>query len=326
MAGTLTHAYFILDVYDLLDIKTKEFLIDQKELLKTSAQNMDVLYFYNILNIKKGKRIREFGHYFHSNQTLNFFETMINYIKYNGYGYHPEVMAFLYGMISHYILDSTLHPYVIYKTGIFDPKNKDTYKYNQKHDELENFFDNYLVKTKEGILPWKFPCHEFCFNVENFSDTLTEVINFTYKEVFGIQNMSKFYFKAIVQMKNFYRLFRYDPLKIKNKAAKVFDFITPKSIVKIDVVSYYMKVKPSLHYLNLDHKTWYYPTDKRTKSKKSMIEIYSVSIKRTIEVINEINGYIYDNKKLNFKKVIKNNSYLSGKDCDKNKELKYFEF
>ena len=30
----------------------------------------------------------------------------------------------------HYALDTKVHPYVIYKGGIFDKKKKDTYKYN----------------------------------------------------------------------------------------------------------------------------------------------------------------------------------------------------
>ena len=69
MASTITHAYFIMDVYDKLDTRLKSFLIDKKELLKTSAQCMDVLFFYNITKFNKGKRIRDFGEYFHDNNT-----------------------------------------------------------------------------------------------------------------------------------------------------------------------------------------------------------------------------------------------------------------
>ena len=42
MASSITHAYFVLDVYEKLGIKSKELLIGHKELLKTAAQNMDV--------------------------------------------------------------------------------------------------------------------------------------------------------------------------------------------------------------------------------------------------------------------------------------------
>ena len=52
MAGTITHAYFSLDLYDKLSIRSKELLVDYKEDLKFFAQNTDVLFFYNIKNFE----------------------------------------------------------------------------------------------------------------------------------------------------------------------------------------------------------------------------------------------------------------------------------
>ena len=52
MAGTITHAYFSLDLYDKLSIRSKELLVDYKEDLKFFAQNTDVLFFYNIIEQK----------------------------------------------------------------------------------------------------------------------------------------------------------------------------------------------------------------------------------------------------------------------------------
>jgi len=43
-------------------------------------------------------------------------------------------------------------------------------------------------------------------------------------------------------------------------------------------------------------------------------------------MIHDINQYMYYDKKTNLKKVIGNNSYITGKDCDKKKEIKFFEF
>ena len=51
-------------------------------------------------------------------------------------------MAYLYGMLSHYVLDSTVHPFIIYKTGNFNKKNKETYKYNHLHNEMESYIAN----------------------------------------------------------------------------------------------------------------------------------------------------------------------------------------
>lgn len=326
MAGTITHGYFALDLYDRLSIRSKELLIDQKEALKLFAQNTDVLFFYNITNIKKGKDIRNFGYRSQKIKTYDFFSTLINYIKYNNYQYDPQVMAYLYGMLSHYVLDSTMHPYIIYKTGVYNKEDKATYKYNFLHNELETYFDNYLLAIRKGIKPYKFKCYKFCFNVDNYSKSLKEVMDFTYKEIYGIDNFHRYYFKASRQMKFFYKIFRYDPIGIKRFGYSVIDLICPRSLIRKVPLSYYMNDKKWKSFLNLEHKVWYNPTDKRTKSKQSMLELYTYALDKTSNMIQEINKYLYYDKKINLKKVIGNLSYVTGKDCDINKELKYFEF
>lgn len=324
MAGTLTHAYFSLDLYDKLSIRSKELLIDNREDLKVFSQNTDVLFFYNLLNFKKGKKMREFGYYTQRVKTYEFFSTLINYIKYNNHQYNPQVIAYLYGMLSHYVLDSTIHPYIIYKTGIYKKENKNTYKYNMLHEEVETYIDNYMVAIKENIKPNKFKCYKFCFNNKNLNKELIEVIDFTYKEVFGIDNFSKYYIKSIKQMKFFYRVFRYDPVGIKKLFYNLLDLVCPKSILRKSPLSYKMKSKKK--YLNLEHNTWYNPTNKRIKSKESVIELYTKSLDKTIKMINEINQFFYYDKKINLEKTIGNLSYVHGLDLSKKKELKHFEF
>lgn len=326
MAGTITHAYFSLDLYDRLSIKSKELLMDEKESLKMFAQNTDILFFYNIMNFKKGKKIRNFGYRSQKIKVYEFFSTLINYIKYNNHQYNPQVISYLYGMLSHYVLDSTIHPFIIYKTGNFNKKDKSTYKYNHLHNEIESYFDNYLLTIRKGINPHKFKCYNFCFNVDSFNKELIEVMDFTYKEVFGINNFHEYYLKSSRQMKLFYRIFRYDPIGIKKVFYSIIDFISPKFLLRKVPLSYHINKKGKKEFLNLEHQKWYNPTDKRTKSNESILELYTKALGKTTNMIQEINQYMYYDKKINLKKVIGNLSYETGKDCDKKRELKYFEF
>lgn len=326
MAGTITHAYFALDLYDKLSIRSKELLVDRKEDLKMFAQNTDILFFYNITNFKKGKNVREFGYKSQKIKTYEFFSTLINYIKYNNHQYNPQVMAYLYGMLSHYVLDSTMHPFIIYKTGQFNKDDKATYKYNHLHNEMESYFDNYLLTIRDGINPHKFKCYNYCFNVKEFDKDLIEVMDFTYKEVFRIQDFHKYYLTASKQMKFFYRVFRYDPTGIKKGFYSLVDLVSPKSLLRKVPLSYHINNKDKKWFLNLEHKRWYNPTDKRTKSNESILELYTRALDHTSKMIQDINKYLYYDKKINLKKVIGNLSYETGKDCDKVRELKYFEF
>ena len=46
MAGFITHAYFSLDLYDKLSIRSKELLIDKKEYLKTFSLGNKILLYW----------------------------------------------------------------------------------------------------------------------------------------------------------------------------------------------------------------------------------------------------------------------------------------
>lgn len=326
MPSTITHTYFAMDVYDRLPMQRREFLMDYKNRLKQSAQSMDPLFFYNITNFKRGKKVREFGHYFHKHHTYLFFETLINYIKYNNYGQNPEVMAYLYGMLCHYKLDSTCHPYIIYCTGMYDKDDPSTLKYNHLHGEWETLIDNYFVEERTHKKAWKFDCDAFCFELSSFSSELKEVIDFTYKEVFHIPNMSTYYEKSLKQMKFFFKVFRQDFYGIKKIGYEVVDFICPKKLLRKKVLSYHLKMENKEKLLNLNHEKWYNPTTKKKSSTESFLDLYLKALFETVKVIKEVDRYIYTSQKVNLKKVIGNNSYVTGLDCDKETELKYFAF
>ena len=325
MPSTVTHAYFMMDIYEKLPINRKVFLKNEKDKLKFFSQSMDALYFYSSINIKKTKKVRAFANYFHTKKTNDFIINLTNYIKYNYYSNNPEVMGFLYSIISHYILDSTVHPYVYYKTGNFIKSDKNTYKYNSKHHILETKIDCYLIKTKEKILPRKYKHYKYLFNDSIESKELIDVIDFTFKETFGINNFSKVLDKSRKDMKIAFRLLRYDPYRIKYYAYKTLDFLTPKKALKISFASYSNKLKFD-NYLNLERKTWYYPTTKRKKSNQSFIELYTKALNESIDIIRQIDSYIYDDKKVNLKKLLKNHSYATGMDLSKEQTLKYFEY
>ena len=326
MPSIFMHAQFVLDVYDKLDIDTKYFLLDQKINLKTFAQSVDPLFLYDITKFKKESRIRDFGYHFHKNNTQEFFINLINYIKYNDLGNNPEIIAFLYGFLSHYILDSTMHPYIYYKTGYFDKNNSNTYKYKSKHHLMEVYLDKYFIRLRKQINPTKYKFYED-LNQIDFSKKLKEVIDITFKETFNVNNMSKFYHKSILNMKKLYKKLRYDPhgiklffYKLANKA------LEKKSSLDFRYVSYYYTEKNLEHYLNLDKKRWNYPTHKSKKYNHSIIDLYLQALHKCKKTILEINEYIYNNKDIDLKKLIENVSHNTGIDCNKPQELKYFEF
>ena len=323
MPATITHAYFAKDVFDILPSNIKN-IIDCSR-IKMFGQSMDALMFYNLFSILPGKKIRNFCGEFHRTETQAYFVNLINYIKDNDLTNDMDVCSYLAGMSCHYVLDSNIHPYIIYKTGIFDKRRKNTYKYNHVHEFMETFIDNDIVKRRENVNPYKFRMDEFCFNTREFSSNLKNVIDNSFYDTFGLENMGNIYYKSLKQMKNSLFLFRRDPYGIKKFFYKIVDTFTTKRVFRFEAISYHVPLEDKHNYLNSNHTLWRNPTNYNMTSTESFVDLYVKSIKTAKVLICASFDYI-NNKDIELEKIFTNISYVTGRDCNLNKELKYFEF
>ena len=136
MPATYTHHEFTKDVYNELNVNNK--LNDYQDIFNLFGKSFDVLYF-----------VREkLGHFAHKNNVNLYFQNIIKYIRDNELDNDGEVLAYLYGSICHYVLDSTIHPYIFYKSGSYNAKNKNTYKYKGKHNYFEYMIDAIYYQNK----------------------------------------------------------------------------------------------------------------------------------------------------------------------------------
>ena len=326
MPATLTHAKFAVDVYNSLDKTYKTYkTIDNKDFLKYKmfAQSTDPLMFYNIESLHKGRNIRQLQFYFHTNKSQDFFIKLCQIIKDNKLYNDSSVISFLYGFICHYVLDSNIHPFVIYKTGLFDKKKKDTYKYNGCHAYMETYLDNIMLKNMNED-PYSFKIYNYSFDLDSFSDNLNMVISKSFKDVFSVNNMDNIYYKSLKQMRRFLKRYRYDKFGIKLFFYKMLDLFTSKRMFRFYTLSYHTSLENDDRYLNESRKNWYNPVDPSIKSNKSFYDLYNKSITEACYIIKEVNRYF--NSDVDLKKVFSNKSYLSGLSCDVPHDFKKFEF
>lgn len=323
MPATAVHAYFAQDLNDILPKEIKNKLdVDR---LKTFGQSTDSLMFYNLFSILPGKNIRDFQKYFHTNKTQEFFINLINYIKENDYTEDIDVNSFLVGAICHYVLDSTVHPYIYYKTGYFNKNDKSTYKYNNVHTFMETFLDNDMIKRRESINPYKFNISKFSFDTSKFSNELNDTIKYTFKETFDVDNMDKIYYKSLKQMRNSIFIFRQDRYGIKKFFYKLADTFTSKRVFRFEAISYHYPLNDRHNFLNENHKLWRNPCDYSLTSEESFLDLYLKALKLAKVMICASFDYI-NGKDIELEKVFINKSYITGLDCELDKELKYFEF
>ena len=323
MPATVVHAYFAQDLNDILPKEIKNKL--EVDRLKTFGQSTDSLMFYNLFSILPGKKIRDFQKYFHTNKTQEFFINLINYIKENDYTEDIDVNSFLVGAICHYVLDSTVHPYIYYKTGYFNKNDKSTYKYNNVHTFMETFLDNDMIKRRESINPYKFNISKFSFDTSKFSNELNDTIKYTFKETFDVDNMDKIYYKSLKQMRNSIFIFRQDRYGIKKFFYKLADTFTSKRVFRFEAISYHYPLNDRHNFLNENHKLWRNPCDYSLTSEESFLDLYLKALKLAKVMICASFDYI-NGKDIELEEVLINKSYITGLDCELDKELKYFEF
>lgn len=325
MPATITHAFFTMDVYQKLSKEEQLLATDDLTQLRMFGQSTDSMMFYNIENLKKGKNLRKFQYFFHTTKTQEFFTCLCQYIKEKNLFEHSDVLAFLYGFICHYVLDSNVHPYIIYKTGVMEKGIKKTFCYNNLHSYMETFLDNEMVacRTKEKI--YSFRSDHFCFDTRSFSKELNDMINSVFQDVFGINQMAKIYYDSLRQMKRFLRRYRYDQYGIKMKAYQFIDLFTSPSMFKLKALSYHYPHQNREYFLNYTRAIWYNPVDPNLSSHESFFDLYQKSISEACSIIHEINLYFHG-KSSDLTKIFTNKSYLSGLNCNIPLQYKKFSF
>ena len=322
MPATVTHAYFAKDVIDILPENIRKKLDNTRCMM--FSQSVDSLMFYNLFSIFPGKKIRKFYSYFHNNKSQDFFINLLNYVHDNNLS-DDDLYSFIVGFICHYALDSTLHPYIIYKTGILKKNYPSTYKYNNAHHFMETFIDNDMISRRTNSNPYKFKLNKFCFDTSKFSLDLRNTIDNVFYETFDIDNMSKIYRKSLKQMRCYLRVFRRDPHGIKKFFYMLIDTFTPRKWYRFEAISYHYPLVDMHNYLNTDNSLWRNPTTYDMTSNESFVDLYLKAIKLAKVLVCASFDYL-DGKNIDLYKIFTNNSYVTGLNCDLQKELKYFEF
>ena len=102
MPATYTHHLFTKDVYKALDTNIQKKL--DSNLFDLFGKSFDAFFFYK----------PNIGSYAHKNHANLYFAHIISYMRAHSLTNVPELLSYLYGSICHYVIDSTVHPFIYY--------------------------------------------------------------------------------------------------------------------------------------------------------------------------------------------------------------------
>ncbi len=316
-----THTYFAQDLLPTLPKTLSQKLQEKQNVYTLFAQGFDPFLFYEFLKMKQ----QNLQYNFHTHQTDLFFINFILNIKESQNIKNPYFLGALYGHLAHYVLDSTLHPFIIYQTGIYQKENKETKKYKGEHTRLEMQLDAYLYKQRNQKEYKNFKIHQL-ISKEPFPIALIELLNATYEKTFNLKNLGNAYEKGCKKMYYAYKFLIEDAWGLKKGMYSFFDLLCPKSSNKYSTFSNHITYI-NIDYFNLEHKIWFNPWCDNETSNASIFDLYEEAKKRALLLFKATDQFLNNKIALDdYKKILKDDDYTTGKSWTLKKELKHLKF
>ena len=325
MPSIITHHIFANEVFKKLSKETKSKFEDELTIYNTFAQSHDYL-FYSYFDFKNSKKVRDLGHYAHHHNTQDYLLNIIKEIKENKLENNKQVIAYLYGSLTHYILDTTCHPFIFYKTGVYRKKEKWTHKYHGEHTRIEKNIDCILYEKYYNKKYYKCNISKEIIGKPIFSKELNKTVSNVYKKTYNQENIGDMYIKSIKDAKLINRLATKDGLGVKKTIYIIIDTLFNHHFGNITAYSNHI-TNPVYEFLNSDKKKWNHPCDKKITFNYSFEDLFNQSITKCTKLIEETNKVLFKSGDINsLKKLIPNLDYATGLPCDDPKMLMYFEY
>lgn len=157
MASIATHYIFSEDVSIHLPAQIHELIRQHSGAYHMGAQGPD-LFFYDLPHLAITSKQHNIGTIMHERKTDSFLAHMLEEIAVlsreetdggNTDALH-SALAYFYGMLTHYCLDSTIHPYVYSRTTFPDTATNAKSRSLAAHCQLESDIDEILYQEHTG--------------------------------------------------------------------------------------------------------------------------------------------------------------------------------
>ncbi len=291
MPAYISHAIFGHSLYQTGDHDEKIFKVKiNPESLKTYSLGIDLATL--CIDV-------------HSVKTQAFLLNLIKTIKDYHLEENEEVLAFLYGHISHFFMDTNIHPLIFYiekgckKTNIFDP-----------HTLIEGYISEYLAYQilNCDVMTVK---SNFFNQADLNNPDVARLINSEYKRIYNQPNILSCYKRTI-------RLLTVLESFIKN-------FTSKDMLLWIASFQNFLDknklTREEIH--NSANASWKNPVTGEVHY-KSLIDLYYRSLEMTLYAILKVNAYLYDNAPLStLEGIFPNISYDTGVDISKGFDMAY---
>lgn len=279
------------------------------------SQGPDPFFYYGYTTPwkKNIKEIRNYGSYLHSIDSYVVFSFLLDYVKKIEDKEEEEILlAFVKGLMSHYILDRTCHPYIYYKTGF--PLGGTIYTFY--HSLFETYIDVLIEDYFNDHPSYKKMLKIKNKNLRLISEMMYELakhLNYS-----GVKEDS--YYKSVKTMLTVNRVIN---SKIFGFRKWLFTHIMKKSAINAMSHPKLKHISTDLDVLNTKGKEWHNFVTNEIVGDYSFIELMDkakVDLAHCLDLIDDIYYNDLDKEPLNeFIAKIDHNGVKIGED------MKYFD-
>ncbi|RDY29470.1 hypothetical protein CHL78_001855 [Romboutsia weinsteinii] len=329
MPRTISHYLFAIDCYDKIeDNNMKNIISNNINLYKFGCQGPNFFNYCNHYSFVNNKNLNLISDLIHNRDINLFFKNMISYsmdnscIKsiFSNNNLFEVTISYIYGFLSHYILDKNMHPY-IYRLQI---DLQDQYSKNSRalHKSIETHIDSLLLDKLKNLNPQDFNEHTY-LDLSNdelilLCDMYRFLISSVYKKSIIYNDISKcinMFYKTESMLNTHNKVYSRPYLFVKNRTSKT-------SHIESKIYDNHKHCVNDLS--NEDNLTWKNPFTLKDSS-SSLLDIYNNSIDEYIKIIKLLNSYLSNQITMNDILIeINDKSYFTNENYKNNYDVKLF--
>lgn len=272
MPNIITHTLFANEMMESL--KEQDWLQTRKHLVEIGANGPDFLFFDGLSpkHFFKGHGLSKIGSKLHSAHINDFYNSaLISIDNESDPIIRMDMMAYVCGHLCHWALDSTMHPYVFYRTG--DCTGRSSWN----HHRMESVMDSIMLKIKRGQTIKDFDASKICKADYPEARAIARIYVPAISRIFDEDIKPSLIKDSLDDWHFMQKMFR-DPSGKKIKTFKALEKISGT----VNLFSgYFVPSEPIDNHdtLNLLHKEWYNPVSNE-ESTQSVLDLYEEALKK----------------------------------------------
>lgn len=323
MPNIITHSLFAEEILPTFELKNDAWLKERAHLFTIGSNGPDFMFFAGLnpkrffSDRKTGKQLQKIAGQLHKGNVNAFYASALDSIEHEP---DPEIkqdmIAYVCGHLCHWALDSTVHPYVYYRTGHGTKQN------SFNHHRFESLLDAIVLKVKRTQTLAEFYTPDIANCSMEEARAIARIYVPAIESIFHRQ-IKGHTIKETLDDWHFIQKAEYDPSGSKLKGSKRVEKVLGLKNVASGLI---VPNEPIDNYdvCNLLHKAWLHPADDSLVSKESVFDLYDKALIKGREAVHLFLRAIEDPKaKKAFLEFIGNRSY--NLNMDGSPEMRFFD-